>query len=209
MIIGISGKAGSGKDTVAELLVRDHGFVRIGLADPMKRFAQAIWAFSDAQLWGPSSHRNAADPRYRRADGLLLTPRHALQQLGTEWGRACDPDVWIRYALRVAEALVSERARRYEPELGLVWDAEAAPARGVVIPDIRFRNELAAIRNAGGQVWRVMRGSGLAGEAGQHPSEAEQDGIADHEFDRLIANHGSLIELPGLVRSALMPEAAE
>jgi hypothetical protein len=80
MIIGISGliydnagnkgNAGAGKDTVADILIKDFGYVRVAFADVMKRFAQEIYQFSDEQLWGPSEKRNAPDPRYRR------TPLH-------------------------------------------------------------------------------------------------------------------------------------
>lgn len=210
MIIGISGKAGSGKDTAADVLVRDHGFVRIGLADPMKRFAEHLWHFTEAQLWGPSQQRNAPDPRYRRANGEGLSPRHALQTLGSEWGRDCDPDVWIRYALMCAERLMSSRLLHYSGEQGLVYGSERPIPRGVVIPDVRFANEMKAIRGAGGQVWRVTRGTSLDGAESRHVSETEQDMIADDAFGRVIRNEGALDDLPRLVAAALgMPEAAE
>ncbi|GMV19489.1 MAG: hypothetical protein AMXMBFR56_77130 [Polyangiaceae bacterium] len=209
MIIGISGKAGSGKDTAADVLVRDHGFVRIALADPMKRFARGLWHFTEAQLWGPSQQRNAPDPRYRRDDGTFLSPRHALQTLGTEWGRECDPDVWIRYALMCAERVMSCAILHYVPDLGLVYGNEKPRPRGVVIPDVRFANEMKAIRLAGGQVWRVTRGTSLGGAESRHVSETGQDSIHDDAFDRLLHNDGPLEALPGLVGAALLPEAAE
>ena len=51
MLIGITGKAGVGKDTVAEHLWHKHSFVRIGLADPLKRAAQEIFGLTDEQTW--------------------------------------------------------------------------------------------------------------------------------------------------------------
>lgn len=210
MIVGVSGKAGSGKDTVADVLVRDHGFVRISLADPMKRFAQHLWHFSDAQLWGPSEQRNAPDPRYRRADGSFLSPRHALQLLGSEWGRECDQNVWIRHAFMCAERVMASSVLHYTPEGGLVYGGEKPRPRGVVIPDVRFANEMRAIRDAGGQVWRVTRGTSLHGAESQHVSETEQDSIHDDAFDRVIRNDGTLADLTPLVNFALgTQEAAE
>jgi hypothetical protein len=63
-IILIVGQAGSGKDTVADLLRRNHGAEVLALADPMKRLARLVFGFDDVQLWGPSGARNAADPRF-------------------------------------------------------------------------------------------------------------------------------------------------
>jgi hypothetical protein len=60
--------------------------------------------------------------------------------------------------------------------------ANARP-RGVVIPDIRFPNEIAAVRAKGGRVWKTSHGHGLTGAAGEHASEAFIDEIeADHTF---------------------------
>lgn len=63
-IVGITGQAGSGKDTVADRFVNEHGYVKIALADPLKRLGREVFAFTDTQLWGPSEHRNAPDKRY-------------------------------------------------------------------------------------------------------------------------------------------------
>ena len=66
MIIGLAGNAGAGKDLGAERLTKEHGFVRVAFADPIKRYAQDIYAFTDEQLWGPSEMRNKPDERYPR-----------------------------------------------------------------------------------------------------------------------------------------------
>jgi hypothetical protein len=107
-LIGISGLAGAGKDTAAEILVKEFGFVRVALADPIKRICKEVFEFTDEQLWGSSERRNAVDERYlrgwlcARSVSAFLTPRYALQTLGTEWGRDCYPDVWIDIAIRTA-----------------------------------------------------------------------------------------------------------
>lgn len=250
MIIGISGKAGSGKDTLADILVRKHGFVKVALADPMKRFCMELFGFTEEQLWGKSEKRNEPDKRYPRensfsrdlarkliTDGYekvgapvpdfvkkeaerdtleYLTPRCALQTLGTEWGRNCYKDVWVDYALRVAKKLVIDR--RYEAryaQLALPYDAcrglywlpnhrlweeanrrEKESPKGVVIPDIRFKNELVAIQKVG-KVVRIVcpESKGLTIEQQKHASEAEQEEIPNSEFDYLIENTGTLQEL--------------
>lgn len=169
VIVGLCGSAGVGKDTTADRLVRKWGFQKLSLADPMKEMVKEIYGFSDYQLWGPSGARNEPDSRYKRPDGTYLTPREALQTLGTEFGRRCWPDTWISLALK--------RARRMAQETH------------VVIPDVRFSNELDAIQAAGGKVVRLRRSTAVdplaIGVAG-HASEAEQLQIPDSRFDMIL-----------------------
>jgi len=231
MIIGISGLSNSGKDTLAGFLVQDHGFTVLSLADPLKRICRDIFEFTDDQLWGPSQSRNAPDERYPRTDPTVqqardivanmpgkapssvqawarkspdeyLTPRYALQRLGTEWGRDCYYNVWVEYAMRVAQRLISDpddgSVPYYDKKDGLTYKplGPYGMPLGVAIPDVRFRNEVDGIRAAGGKVIRLRRpGSGLQGLAGLHASEVEQAGIPDSAFDHVIENEGSLNEL--------------
>lgn len=57
-IVGICGLANSGKDTVADYLVANYGFVSIHVADPLKRFVKKVFDLSTDDLWGPSHRRN-------------------------------------------------------------------------------------------------------------------------------------------------------
>ncbi len=201
MIVGISGLAGSGKDTLADFLVRDHNFVKISFADPMKRFCREIFEFSAEQLWGPSEKRNAMDARYPRTvvdkdlgatTHTFLTPRFALQTLGTEFGRTCFESIWVDYALRLARMLDGKEGVSYDAENG-TFRCSRPRISGVVIPDCRFGNEIDAVAAAGGKTVRVLRpGSGLAGAAGLHPSEKEQAEIPDERFSAVIENTGTL-----------------
>ncbi len=60
-VLGLLGQAGSGKDLVADWL-SEHGYVKIALADPMKRFVMYAFEFTHIQLWGPSQERNKEIP---------------------------------------------------------------------------------------------------------------------------------------------------
>jgi len=64
-IVGISGQLGSGKDSAADRLVDEFGFVKVALADPLKRYAFRVFDFTEQQLWGPSEFRNTPDGRSR------------------------------------------------------------------------------------------------------------------------------------------------
>lgn len=61
-VIGITGKAGSGKDTLAKLIGDYRPVQNIALADPIKRFALQFFGFTEEQLWGPSEGRKAVSP---------------------------------------------------------------------------------------------------------------------------------------------------
>ncbi len=199
MIIGITGRAGAGKDTIADVLVKSHGFVKVGLADEIKRICKRVFDFSDDQLWGPSAMRNAPDPRYhmggRTIRPKLLTPREALQQLGTQWGRAMYENVWVDLALRAAAEV--QAGHEYYQTRGTT--VEKGPAHSVVIPDVRFLNEITAIKKAGGVVIRVVRppvdssAQAIADVLWRgHESETEQDAFPAELIDTTYVNSGTL-----------------
>jgi hypothetical protein len=124
---------------------------------------------------------------------LYLTPRYALQTLGTEWGRHCYNNVWIDYGIRVAKELLHGYSS-YTVEGGLAYhEKDTGICPGVVFSDLRFRNEFDAVKKAGGKLFRIYRPgySGAVGIEG-HASEAEQKTIMDQEFDSVIVNHEGL-----------------
>src|ERR1051325_8980837 len=112
MIIGVCGFAGSGKDTVADEICKDPAFVKLAFADNLKRILMGLFDFSYEQLWGPSATRSEPDKRYPRKGGFL-TPRHALQSLGTEWGRDCYENLWIDLAIKDAKRLEGSHSLGY------------------------------------------------------------------------------------------------
>lgn len=171
MIIGLSGLAGSGKDTVAGIIVDQYDdFTTIALADEIKETAKRWYGFTNQQLWGASELRNTPSPWYPE-----LICRDVLQKLGTEVGRNIYGQTWIDFTMR-----------------------ECRNHYNVVIPDVRWPqgNEGKAIRAAGGKLVRIKRPSaGLAGTASQHESETKQQETPDSFFDYIINNNGSIDDL--------------
>jgi len=203
MLIGITGRAGSGKDTVADILVANHSFVKVAFADPIKRICRDVFRFTEEQLWGPSEARNAEDVRYPRPSGMeCLTPRYALQKLGTEWGRDCYQDIWVDIAIRTAYALLSGFPVEYSRDKGLVplglWPLKRP--QGVVISDVRYPNEVEALHKRKATIWKTTYGTGLTGAAGSHESERYID---DLEVDATIPSVGGLDQLKQTVATVL------
>ena len=142
MIVGISGFIGSGKDTVADYLIRFKGFQRMSYAGPLKDAVAAIFNWDRELLEGNTKHsrewRDQIDPWWAdRLDIPHLTPRWVLQHWGTEVGRrAFHDDIWI--------ASIENKLRETKND--------------IVISDCRFPNELKSIKRAGGVTIRVSRG---------------------------------------------------
>jgi hypothetical protein len=129
MIIGLSGYAQSGKDTVAELLCLNYGYHRVSFADPMREAlmrlnpvinSQPLACLVDDYGWDVAK----SNPEVRRL----------LQVFGTEVGREMfGENFWVELAFK------------------------QSPQERVVFTDVRFPNEAQAIIDKGGQVWRVQR----------------------------------------------------
>lgn len=136
-----------------------------------------------------------------RKDYPELSPRIALQTLGTEWGRdLIDKDIWIRYLYNTAKTLTEFEDFGYSAQLGLYTSSiEEKETVGVVIPDVRFKNELSFLSNKDCPVIRVIRPetdaiADTVGVSG-HASETEQKDITDDMFDVILMNTGTLEDL--------------
>ena len=142
MIIGLVGFIGSGKGTIADNLVQRHGFVKESFANSVKDSVAAVFGWHLDWLEGdtPESRqwRETKDEWWSNALGREVTPRWALQLMGTEAGRdVFHPDLWVHTAFRRMD-----------------WN----PLDHYVIADVRFPNEIKAIQKYGGKVVRVTRG---------------------------------------------------
>lgn len=207
-IVGIHGKAGSGKDTAAKILCEHTPSHVVAFADPMKRWAKETFKFSDDQLWGPSESRNKPDPRYPRADGTFLTPREVLQRLGTEVGRACYPAIWTEVGLDTARKLQTEtmfESSRWKytsqngPEIVQAVDFDSPRVQPVIFTDVRFDTEIAGLTKVGAVLIKIKRPeTSLFGAFAQHASEIE---LPDELFDFVVNNNDTLDHFERLVHN--------
>lgn len=163
-LIGLTGLAGSGKDTVRLMLEAEHDFYGIAFADPIREMITALLL-----QHGFGTHwMNERSMKEAPIDGLGVSYRELAQTLGTQWGRALHPDLW----LRVAQKSVADAGCR------------------VVISDVRFPNEAEWIHSQGGEVWRIER----PGIAPVREHESEQH-VATLKADRVIVNNGTVEDL--------------
>lgn len=188
MIIGIAGFQGSGKDTIADYLCNIYGFKRDSFAATLKDAVAAVFGWDRELLEGRTKEsrawRETVDAWWaNRLDMPNLTPRLVLQRWGTEVARkSWHDDTWIA-------SLENKLTKAHND---------------IVITDVRFPNEIAAVKRAGGVVIRVVRGAepewydvAVATNAGTfnhmalawpevHPSEWAWIGT---DFDAVIDNN--------------------
>lgn len=168
MIIGLSGYARSGKDTVADLLCLNYAYDRQAFADQIRMAIYRLNPIVECTTKGEPVHLAEA-LMHQSFDSLKDDSdlRRLMQVMGTHVGRKMfGEDFWVDQAFK---SLNSE---------------------DTVFTDVRFPNEADRIRNTGGQVWRVNR---LNHEPiNDHESEIAMD---DYAFDHTIKNYGTLDDL--------------
>lgn len=177
-LIGLAGRAGSGKDSVAEHLADEHNVLRYAFALPLKAALRVMLGLDPEDL----------EDRERKEaviEWLGKSPRELMQTLGTDWGRfLVAPDLWTRLARRVIDEARTSAEFGYAPAL--------------VISDVRFANEAALIRELGGWVVHVRRPD--APRVADHVSEALLPFVAG---DLVLDNAGTLDELRQLADHVL------
>lgn len=141
IILGLTGKARAGKDSLALALMSQYpDAVFDSFARPIRKFVASILGVSLRDL------EKIKDEPNELLKGK--TPRYAMQTLGTEWGRKTLFDsMWIEWLFR-----------------------RNADAKLVILADVRFDNEAQAIKERGGHIVRIVR-KDHAGIGTDHASE--------------------------------------
>lgn len=169
-LIGIHGRAGSGKDTIAAHLHSNYQSVWTQhFASPLKVAVAAAFGL-------PLSDFQDRDLKEKTNEFWNISPRKMAQYFGTEMFRDhivgllpdCRSDFWIRHLTGVLNGdLVND------PEDGY---SEYDSSDTVVVPDVRFSNEADWILENGGTLIHVYRlGSGGQVGISGHSSEADID----------------------------------
>jgi hypothetical protein len=161
-IIAISGKKGSGKDTVGDIILSDYKGIsaKVGFAFALKLEVAKAFNITVDELESKKSHF-----------------RLVLQGWGTDVRRHLyGDDYWLRKMDAVIKSLVEEGCQL------------------LIIPDVRFKNELEYCEAHGAITIRVERPS-LPYDS--HKSETELD---NNHFDYILRNDKTLFELECLVK---------
>lgn len=164
-VLGLSGWARSGKDSVAEFLEERCGYLKMSFAQPMKDALVTLNPMVDVldNRVNLKTALGGMDWDYLKSVSTEIRP--LLQRLGTEVGRQMfGEDFWVEQAIKA----IPDGAK-------------------VVFADVRFPNEAEAVKKLGGQVWRIERDG--FGPANDHISE---HALNKYDFDQRIYNDKDL-----------------
>jgi hypothetical protein len=184
-LIGLVGKARSGKDTFARGLV-ERGYTRVAFADPLREMVEAIDPVIGVGVGGGAVRLRWALLTFGGWEGVKETAygpemRRLLQQSG-QAVRRLDEGFWLRVGLGKARDVIAA--------------CPAARAGAAVITDVRYTNEADAIQKAGGVLVRIVR-PGLE-STDTHASETELD---RYPVDFTVRNSGTAEDFVELART--------
>jgi hypothetical protein len=171
-IIIVSGRARSGKDTLAKMLqeVFEEEYFLMSYATELKMKVKDDFGLSSEQLNG--SLKEVEDNRYPKEDGTFWTPREILQHIGTQGYRTIENNFWVRKLF--------ERVDRNK-------------LNNVIITDGRFPNEIEEPLKRGGFHIRIERPDKESVHGMDHASETSLDGYTNINYT--VINDGSLEDL--------------
>ena len=186
-IIGLNGFARSGKDTVAEFIREIHGgeVEIVAFADMIKlSAARALKACTDPDDVGLNAVRDWAD-QFKQGYSVRIFDR-----IGNQVGGMQGREFLQRYGTEAHRELFGDDFWVDQID----WERNCDV---LVFTDVRFENEARAIRERGGEVWRIERPSS---RPGLHASERPLDSAL---LNRTLVNNFDLEHLRGDVEFLL------
>lgn len=179
MLIAVVGKMRSGKDTFADYLMEHTPgkYTKRALADPLKNACKEIFLFSDAQLHG--DEKESYDERWG------TTARRVLQVVGSELFR----DEFPKHIDGIGSNLW---VKHFE-----LW-YEQLENKNVVLPGLRFQNEIEMVKKLGGIVIQVVSNKRLPPKDTHKSENSVLTGI-----DLVLENDGTLEEYHTLIEETI------
>lgn len=172
-LIGILGRKRCGKDTLGAYMIEKYGYIRFAFADPIKDILKTMFDLSDEQL---NNDKEKIDERWG------VSPRTILQKFGTE--------------------ICRNNLENFIPNIKLDGDTlwvklfkifyEKNKDKDIVVTDVRFLDELNAIRSFGGKIVKINRDNL---EFDCHSSEKDIDNYNPDLIDYTIDNNYTFYEL--------------
>lgn len=164
----------SGKSLVATFISDAYECEKLSFALPIKRMLGSIMPHVLAKMELPQDYLYGAKKQHPIEALGGVDARRLMQTLGTDWGRKMiHPDIWVN----IWKGMITEALDK---------------GYTVVTDDMRFPNEMAAVKALGGVCWWVERPGAVNTYA--HDSEGQLDSMRD-KFDVIIINNGTVEQL--------------
>lgn len=169
-LIGLTGTMGSGKTTVAEMILDkydlvDKACVNIAFADGVKIIACQLSGMYRQEL---DSYKTKIIPH------LGITARELYQQVG-DFGKSINPNIWVGSTIARVDQHIN--------------DGDV-----VVVSDVRYDNEAQAIKDRGGIIIEIRRPNELKVE-GVSKNHSSEQGIDESLINYVMTNDDSLLSL--------------
>jgi hypothetical protein len=178
-LIGIMGRAGAGKDSVASMIAQMYNYQIYHFADPLKKACSAAFGIS-------LDHFHDRHLKEEVNEYWNMSPREMAQLVGTECFRdQIDPNFWIMRAYLEYRAAI------------------ASGFPGFIIADVRFQNEADMIFKNGGFLIEVLRPNLEEVGVKNHRSEAGINAGSYKERVYHIINDGTISQLQAAVKTAV------
>lgn len=194
-VIAFTGKAGSGKTTAANWVLRNHPkAMKMSFAQPLKVMMYELIRQAIPKKW-PHAPKEYVDGGLKEEPIPFLanrTGRELMQSLGTEWGRnAVQEDFWVQIAQGKLERMLGAPLRASDtPQIKAVYD------------DARFQNELDMIRSYGGLIIGIKRPTTVIQSETAASHASEQQPLTP---DTTIINDGTEDDLIAKLAEILPP----
>lgn len=210
MLIGISGKIKSGKDTIGDIIVNDfwengcggkfHALYRRSFADKLKAIVAAIVGCHKEDLDSQEFKSKAIPDFTKISQNGIIT--HVVPS-----DKIFYNDVFKEYSIVTYREALQFFGTKFRNEYGenfwvnLLLNSLPSTSKEeiILITDVRYLNEAEAIKSRGGILIRVNRPHNESPkDISNHPSETGLDNY--NNFDYIIENDGSLEDLEGKVK---------
>lgn len=186
-IIGLAGRANSGKDTIADFFVQSERFKKLAFADPLKELCSRLFDISVATF----NDRKLKDKEFDIPVVLTLALIDKMIDIvENEWGfkvESASQEKLIDYADEELESprhilqTIGTILRNYVREdiwIVLLFEKIKDSSCNIVVSDLRLKNEREALKKAGAKLLLVKR------PAMSYSSEPEDNHISENDFGK-------------------------
>ncbi len=195
--IAICGKANSGKNTTANILLEELSLIRnkiingkmMAFADPIKEIILTMFPSARKEfLYGASSFRSESIPYFKDKNGAPLTYRQALIDIGT-MARGYNSNIWV-------DCFNERLLKSIEQERHLPQDLKT---EAVIVTDLRFPEEFNYLKN---NKYFIIKLNRRSQSIINHESETAQEDFSN--FDSVIDNNGTLLDLREQIKEKII-----
>ena len=185
MIIAITGKKGSGKDTFADIIVNEYDFIKYRFGDDIKLIVE--------QLYG--NKKDIED------ENRNIIPIDFFQKLGTKYIQNIFPKTFPNIFNKCNIDNKEFWLKKFE--LWYLNEKKNKKIFFVVISDLRFIHEYNYIKKLGGYIIKIERDNLNDNINTEHISENELDNFTNDKFNYVIKNNGSINDLENIVKKIM------